>query len=58
MIEYGLAVAAPGKFMMIAQPNHDGSFSCTLFMPFSREHSPTGAFDMLKTEDDVLAFFT
>jgi kynurenine 3-monooxygenase len=47
-----------GQFMMIAQPNHDGSFSCTLFMPFSREHSPTGAFDMLKTEDDVLAFFT
>ena len=43
--------------MMIAQPNHDGSFSCTLFMPFSREHSPTGSFDMLKTEVDVLSFF-
>ena len=46
-----------GQFMMIAQPNHDGSFSCTLFMPFSREHSPTGSFDMLKTEVDVLSFF-
>jgi kynurenine 3-monooxygenase len=46
-----------GQFMMIAQPNHDGSFSCTLFMPFLREHSPTGAFDMLNTEDDVLSFF-
>lgn len=43
--------------MMIAQPNHDGSFSCTLFMPFNTSDSPTGAFDMLNTEDNVLSFF-
>ena len=46
-----------GKFMMIAQPNKDGSFSCTLFMPFSAEHSPSGSFDALQTEADVQAFF-
>ena len=46
-----------GKFMMIAQPNHDGSFSCTLFMPFSAEHSPEGSFDVLQTKEQVMKFF-
>merc|ERR1712176_612161 len=38
-----------GEFMMIALPNMNGSFTCTLFMPFD-------IFDTLKTSEDGLAF--
>lgn len=41
------------NFMMIALPNTDGTFTCTLFLPFEGEIS----FEKLKTEDDVKAFF-
>lgn len=41
------------SFMMIALPNPDGSFTCTLFFPF--DGSPS--FDMLKTNADVEKFF-
>ena len=41
-------------FMFIAMPNLDGSFTCTLFLPFEGEVS----FDKLKTKADVAAFFT
>jgi kynurenine 3-monooxygenase len=43
-----------GNFMLIALPNLDGSFTCTLFLPF--EGSPS--FAELKTESDAQAFFT
>ncbi len=42
-----------GSFMMIALPNMDGSFTCTLFFQMEGQVS----FDALKTEADVLAFF-
>jgi kynurenine 3-monooxygenase len=42
-----------GSFMMIALPNLDGSFTCTLFWPFEGPNS----FAALKTEADVLAYF-
>lgn len=42
-----------GRFMLIALPNEDGSFTCTLFMPFEGENS----FETLKTDEDVIAFF-
>ncbi len=42
-----------GTFMMIALPNLDGSFTCTLFFPMKGETS----FDTLKTQNDVQAFF-
>lgn len=41
------------NFMMIALPNIDGSFTCTLFFPFEGEQS----FAKLKTKEDVKAFF-
>ncbi|MFN8337353.1 MAG: NAD(P)/FAD-dependent oxidoreductase [Cyclobacteriaceae bacterium] len=41
------------SFMMIALPNPDGSFTCTLFFPFDGNPS----FDMLKTNADVEKFF-
>jgi kynurenine 3-monooxygenase len=41
------------SFMMIALPNLDGSFTCTLFFALKGEES----FEKLKTESDVTAFF-
>lgn len=43
-----------GKFMFIAMPNLDGSFTCTLFMPFEGEVS----FESIKTKKDAVLFFT
>ncbi len=42
-----------GKYMLIALPNLDGSFTCTLFMPFEGENS----FASLQNKQDVVAFF-
>jgi kynurenine 3-monooxygenase len=42
-----------GSFMMIALPNFDGSFTCTLFFPFEGAKS----FSALKTKEDVKRFF-
>jgi kynurenine 3-monooxygenase len=42
-----------GKYMMIALPNTDGTFTCTLFMPFEGENS----FEKLQTKDQVEVFF-
>lgn len=41
------------RYMLIALPNLDGSFTCTLFFPFEGEPS----FTTLQTERDVLSFF-
>jgi len=42
-----------GSFMMIALPNPDGNFTCTLFLPFEGEKS----FSNLKTDEQVEEFF-
>ncbi len=42
-----------GKFMLIAMPNIDGSFTCTLFLPFEGEVS----FEKLTTNAEAKAFF-
>lgn len=42
-----------GEFMMIALPNLDGSFTCTLFIAFEGKNS----LENLKTPDAVRAFF-
>lgn len=42
-----------GEFMLIAMPNLDGSFTCTLFLPFEGEIS----FEKIKTESDAEQFF-
>lgn len=42
-----------GDFMLIAMPNLDGSFTCTLFLPFEGEIS----FESIKTERDADVFF-
>lgn len=41
------------SFMMIALPNPDGTFTCTLFFPFHGKFS----FEALHTDENVLRFF-
>jgi len=43
-----------GRFMLIALANEDGSFTCTLFMPFEGDEN---SFENLKTAQQVDAFF-
>ncbi len=43
-----------GNFMLIAMPNLDGSFTCTLFMPFEGEVS----FESITNNEEAKAFFT
>ena len=43
-----------GEFMLIAMPNLNGSFTCTLFLPFEGEIS----FENITTEAKADAFFT
>ena len=42
-----------GQYMLIALPNTDGSFTCTLFFPY--EGAPS--FGSIKTKEDVQDFF-
>lgn len=42
-----------GRFMLIALANEDGTFTCTLFMPFEGENS----FETLTTDEAVDKFF-
>jgi kynurenine 3-monooxygenase len=43
-----------GKFMLIALPNLDGSFTCTLFLAFEGEES----FANLKSDTQIMDFFS
>jgi len=43
-----------GSFMLIALPNLDGSFTCTLFLPFEGAQS----FEHLQTEQQISDFFS
>jgi len=42
-----------GKFMLIAMPNLDGSFTCTLFMPFEGDVS----FESINSKEEAKSFF-
>lgn len=43
-----------GQFMLIAMPNLDGSFTCTLFMPFEGEVS----FESITNKEEANTFFS
>ncbi len=43
-----------GRFMLIALPNFDGSFTCTLFMPFDNDEY---CFSNLTSKEKVTEFF-
>ena len=51
--KHALHIWPRGNYMMIALPNTDGSFTCTLFFPFEGEPS----FASLKTREEVTSFF-
>lgn len=53
MEPHALHIWPRGGFMMIALPNQDGSFTCTLFWPFEGSNS----FANLQAPEDVLRFF-
>ncbi len=50
---HNLHIWPRGQFMLIALPNLDRSFTCTLFFPFEGENS----FAALDTKEKMLAFF-
>lgn len=51
--KHALHIWPRGRFMMIALPNADGSFTCTLFWPFEGRNSVAE----LQTDSDVQRFF-
>jgi kynurenine 3-monooxygenase len=51
--KHALHIWPRGSFMMIALPNQDGSFTCTLFWPFEGPNS----FSALQTEDAIQEYF-
>lgn len=53
MEKNALHIWARGAFMMIALPNFDGSFTCTLFLAHTGENS----FEQIADEKSLLAFF-
>lgn len=54
MDKHALHIWPRGKFMLIALPNVDGSFTCTLFLPFQGK---TDAFEHLQSNSQILDFF-
>ena len=53
MEPHALHIWPRGSFMMIALPNRDGSFTCTLFWPFEGSNG----FGAIRTESELLRFF-
>jgi len=53
MEKHALHIWPRGSFMMIALPNRDGSFTCTLFWPFEGPNS----FAVLRTPSAIESFF-
>ncbi len=53
---HALHIWPRGSFMLIALPNQDGSFTCTLFLPFTSRQGLPG-FDALADAADAEAFF-
>ncbi|UOG74681.1 FAD-dependent monooxygenase [Hymenobacter tibetensis] len=51
--KHALHIWPRGQYMMIALPNLDGSFTCTLFFPYEGPHS----FATMQTPAQVQAFF-
>lgn len=51
--KHALHIWPRGQYMMIALPNLDGSFTCTLFFPYEGQHS----FAALQTPAQVQVFF-
>lgn len=55
--DHGLHVWPRGNFMLLAQPNVNGSYTTSLFMPLVSENSSQPSFQRLRAVDDVSTFF-
>ncbi|WP_420580631.1 FAD-dependent oxidoreductase [Reichenbachiella sp.] len=53
MDKHSLHIWPRGSHMLIALPNPDGSFTCTLFLPYEGKNS----FEKLNTESEIRTFF-
>lgn len=53
MDKHALHIWPRGSHMLIALPNPDGSFTCTLFLPYEGENS----FEQLQSEAEIRNFF-
>lgn len=51
--KFALHIWPRGEFMLIALPNMDGSFTCTLFFPMT---GPT-SFETVKNENEIMSLF-
>ncbi len=51
--KHALHIWPRGHFMLMAMANIDGSFTCTLYLPYEGEHS----FENLKTDEQINQFF-
>lgn len=51
--KHSLHIWPRGNFMLMALANLNGTFTCTLFMPFEGENS----FEQLKDEESLVSFF-
>jgi len=47
-----------GNFMLIALPNLDGSFTCTLFLPYDKELGGENSLELLESRDNLKSFFS
>lgn len=54
MEKHALHIWPRKQYMMIALPNMDGSFTCTLFFPFEGDPS----FASLQSDEEIMSFFT
>ncbi len=54
---YGLHIWPRRHFMMLAQPNVDGSYTFTLFLPLTSNEGSIPSFERLVSEAEVLQFF-
>lgn len=46
-----------GSFMLIALPNLDGSYTCTLFLAYDMSLGGENSFEYLNTEEKIIKFF-
>ena len=53
MDKHSLHIWPRGSHMLIALPNPDGSFTCTLFLPYQGDHS----FEQITTDSEIKSFF-
>lgn len=46
-----------GQYMLIALPNIDGSFTCTLFLPYDKKFAGENSFEELQSPEQIEKFF-